>query len=340
MGNRSRGMTLVELLVVIAIIGVLIALLLPAVQVAREVARRAQCANHLKQLGLASLAHEQAHGFLPSGGWGSAWIGDPDCGFGRTQSGGWAYSVLPYLEQEVVHQQGKGESATSKKAAAICLAQTAIKAFHCPSRREVELYPHGPTSPPPLNPGLEGLHIEPTELPLVARTCYCMNGGTVYMGHPSVPLKMEEVPSFSHWADTSLCNGVVYQRSQVRASKIRDGMSNTYLIGEKNIDPNCYYTHSAPGDSQSMFTGWDEDNTRYGGIDSHNDTPKEYPLFPDTPGVDDYHQCFGGPHAGVCMFVFCDGSVHSIDYSIDIMIHHSLAARADGKALNISELLR
>ena len=96
----NRAFTLVELLVVITIIGVLIALLLPAVQAAREAARRTQCSNNLKQLALSSLNLEQTQLHFPTGGWGFLYTGDPNLGTGRNQPGGWLFNLLPFLESD------------------------------------------------------------------------------------------------------------------------------------------------------------------------------------------------------------------------------------------------
>jgi prepilin-type N-terminal cleavage/methylation domain-containing protein len=105
--SRARaipnGFTLVELLVVIAIIGILVALLLPAVQSAREAARRAQCQNHLKQIGMAFLLHENTHKILPCAGISPWHVGDAMRGRAKKQTGGWMYNILPYIEEQSLY---------------------------------------------------------------------------------------------------------------------------------------------------------------------------------------------------------------------------------------------
>jgi len=163
----------VELLVVIAIIGILVALLLPAVQAARESARALQCKNNMKQLSLACVTHVSAQGIFPSGGWGWAWAGDPDRGFGADQPGGVFYQLLPYLEQQNLHQLGSGLSNSQKMATSLEMVQTVIPGLTCPTRRQAGNYPLRPGYPPHVN----------TNLPVPSvgwfRSCYALNGGTV-----------------------------------------------------------------------------------------------------------------------------------------------------------------
>ena len=136
------GFTLLELIVVMSIIGLLMSLLLPAVQAARDAARRVHCANNVKQLALGSLHHESAHQFFPSGGWGLLWYGDPDRGFGKTQPGGWIFSVLPYVDLQNLHDLGSGDTnMTTRIASTQCRMTTPLSLLMCPSRRPAILYP-------------------------------------------------------------------------------------------------------------------------------------------------------------------------------------------------------
>ena len=131
--KRLRGFTLVELLVVIAIIGILIALLLPAIQAVREAGRRTQCKNNLKQLGLAAMNHLGTQKFFPSSGWGYRWTGDPDRGYGPEQPGGWLYNLLPFLDEKLIHDAAKGLTGTAKSTALAQMNAMPVPELNCPS---------------------------------------------------------------------------------------------------------------------------------------------------------------------------------------------------------------
>ena len=322
--DGRSAFTLVELLVVITIIGILIALLLPAVQAAREAARRAQCQNHLKQLGLAALEHEAQQRYFPSGGWGWFWIGDADCGFGRGQPGGWIYDVLPFVEQEALHQlPADGDPATvtsTQKAAAREMAMTPLELLNCPTRRRAQAY----------TASYLGYNCD--DVTAAARNDYAINAGDSNIGNYSGPTTMAEGldPSFS-WPSRTTSAGICHLRSEVTMADVRDGSSNTLLIGEKSLDPLHYTDGTTAADNRGMYQGEDFDVNRWV---SEN---QAYRPVQDSPGlVAEYS--FGSAHAGACNFVFCDGSVRSISYSIDLITYRRLGNRRDGQPVDASEL--
>src|SRR5215475_8295789 len=139
------GFTLVELLIVITIIGILIGLTLPAVNTAREAARRTQCGSNIKQIAMGMHEHVEAQGFYPSGGWGWYWMGDPDRGYNDKQPGSFWYNTFPYLDLMNLHEMGKDFNSTSisstKTQGNAQAAQTPVAVAICPTRRRAKLYP-------------------------------------------------------------------------------------------------------------------------------------------------------------------------------------------------------
>ena len=173
----KSAFTLVELLVVITIIGILIALLLPAVQAAREAARQTQCRNNLKQLALGCLNHEQAIGRFPTNGWGFAWTGDADRGTDWRQPGGWIYNVLPYIEQQPLHDMGVGLpwNDTNKMQPNLQRLATPLSVYTCPSRRAAAVWPWEQAT------GEKIAQVVNAGTPiLAARSDYAANGGDYY----------------------------------------------------------------------------------------------------------------------------------------------------------------
>lgn len=328
MKKSTRGFTLVELLVVIAIIGILIALLLPAVQAAREAARRAQCKNNLKQIGLASVLHENTHGHLPTGGWGPIWVGDPLLGFGEDQPGGWIFNILPYMEQELIHSlpdDGEANAVLPKQmvlAATMC--STPIAAFNCPSRRASIEYPYILTGWVPCNTAITDT---------VARADYAAcsgshgdSDGRYYFVRPS---SLSDALNFSWDPEAKKQDGVCFQRSMVRIRDITDGTSKTYMVGEKYLDTDHYATGNSGGDNHSMYQGADNDILRW--------TNAEVAMpMRDTPGLN-YYLLFGSAHPGGFVMAFCDGSVQVINYEIEPLVHELLGARNDGTAIDKSK---
>jgi prepilin-type N-terminal cleavage/methylation domain-containing protein len=317
------GFTLVEFLVVIAIIAVLIGLLLPAVQSARESARRTQCSNNLRQIGLACHAYHDARKVLPSAGWGWHWAGDADRGQNARQPGSWAFSLLPQLELQSLYNlcsDGEPEVITAQQKAGTAKAtETIIPGYMCPSRRPATLYPRVDIAPVP---GGHAYNADP--VPMTNRSDYNGNCGAVRVGWGGNGPNMIDGLAGRGFGDMTASNGVFHQRSAISFSQISDGLSKTYLVGEKYLDPDGYSTGRDDGDNHSCLVGDDWDMYAW------TDTPP----IQDRRGYADHYR-FGSSHSSGFSVVLCDGSVRHVGYTIESDVHRYLGDRRDQQAVQV-----
>ncbi|MDO4575823.1 MAG: DUF1559 domain-containing protein [Planctomycetia bacterium] len=316
---KTPGFTLVELLVVIAIIGMLVGLLLPAVQQAREAARQMQCNNHLKQMALACLNHEAIAGKYPTGGWDVAFMGDPDRGFGKKQPGNWTYSILPFMEQNALYQMGLGESESVRKTQALERQKTPLPFFYCPSRRPPVTYP------------LYGGSTMACKSDYANNTgIYSCGGALKYYANIST-LAQGDAMTDAQWLETPGggqldLTGVIYRRSETSVAAVYDGTTNTYLFGEKAMCADSYNINTDAADSRGSY--------QPGCVSSWRHTNNLLP-FQDRGGYGTGACGFGSVHSGTFGMAMCDGSAQRISYSIDKESHYRLGNRKDGMPVSL-----
>ena len=304
---HRRAFTLIELLVVIAIIAILIALLLPAVQQAREAARRSQCKNNFKQVGLALHNYHESHSLFPPG----SLIADSACGF-RIQARGWAWSVyiLPYLDQATVYNQYTftdfyyNTTVTDWAAGA-----NQIAVYLCPSD----------------NQGFE-----------LVSCCSNRTNGNCTIGSKGDSCDLQDfgITNMAGVSDSvqRRCSstatrmgvnkdGVLFALSNTKFRDITDGSSNTFLVGEvlgggPGTNQGFYWNYSNLVDTSDGINGF---NTRLG--------------TPPTAGWR-LEGALSSIHTGGCHMLLADGSVHFLSENIDAGVLKALTTRSGGEVID------
>jgi prepilin-type N-terminal cleavage/methylation domain-containing protein len=343
--RRRPAFTLIELLVVIAIITILIGLLLPAVQKIREAANKISCTNNLKQFGLAVQNHHTSFNYMPTAGvfnranpsqlWPPSYLPGVPAGTliphgPKQQLGGWGFQLLSFLEADNLYKgtEGGGNSAT---AAAVAM-RTPNRMFRCPSRGTQRTtiampafqttYPGTaiPVWPPPGAGQLE-----------FAQTDYACNGGMFALDpqgtNGSMFLKGAFVPNESPGSRNPGLRTL---------GDFADGLSQTVIIGEKLINRAWVdRTSPAPDDRDSYASSYSASHVRWSYVQSTNTYLTPQPDFFDYSRSSDGGGRFGGPHIGSCSFVFGDGSVRNVSFTVAQNIFAALTIVDD--RLSVSE---
>jgi prepilin-type N-terminal cleavage/methylation domain-containing protein len=313
--DQRRAFTLVELLVVIAIIGILVGLLLPAVQAAREAARRMQCSNNLKQIGLALQNYVSSYKSLPAGS-----NGIPNAAGTNFNGHGWTWhaSILPYMEQDPLYQgiQGAdgmgnelGDQNTGKP---LVVRQTTLSVFWCPSQPDVRAGSQKNGYQPCNYNGNMGTRIGNGN-----DDCICTGIANL--------TDMQTKP----WGCMN-GNGIFFVRSKVRFADVVDGLSNTIFVSEvPDSGGDAIGGFNAGCDRRVMFST---------GADANPPTEmSEYLIAAEgnDPINGGAEEAAGSWHTGGAQFVMGDGSVHFLSENMDMSTYQAISTRAEGETATL-----
>ena len=310
---QRRGFTLVELLVVIAIIGVLVALLLPAVQQAREAARRMQCKNNLKQIGLALHNYHGTYNSFPSGCYGMAnSAGTNYSGHGWT----WHASILPFVEQKTLQEALTGpdgfgnESGSQNSGRALILRDTVLNMFWCPSQDDVSGGSQKNGYQPSNYNGNMGTRIGNGN-----DNCICTGVSN-----------LDEMRSEA-WGCMN-GNGVMFVDSKIRFADVKDGLSNTIAVSE---------VPDSGGDAMGPFSaGCDRRVVFSNGADSNPPTEMTEFLIAaegNDPINGGAEEASGSWHPGGAHFNMGDGSVVFLSENMHMPTYQALSTRREGEVI-------
>ncbi|MGE3804782.1 MAG: DUF1559 domain-containing protein [Gemmataceae bacterium] len=314
-GRPRAAFTLIELLVVIAIIGVLVGLLMPAVQKVRETAARVRCTNNLKQMGLAvQHFHTSRHIIVPSQGINSR--GFP-----------WTVTLLPYLEHDALAQRLQ---ATGYYYLSAADREAVVQVYLCPSRSR-------PSPVSTVNESNEGAgwpNTTPGHTPGALGDYACVGGDKSYGWwtsgpYANGPFRGSERPVLGPNGEYGGSWGYPTEKQRLIMSDISDGLSNTMFIGEKHV-PRQYMGHcvNVSGGDGSIYNTEKEWNYS-------RDAGPGYPLAEANYAGSGWYARFGGAHPGVCQFVFGDGSVRALSVTTDTTTLGRLSVRDDGQPVVI-----
>jgi prepilin-type N-terminal cleavage/methylation domain-containing protein/prepilin-type processing-associated H-X9-DG protein len=299
--HRKSAFTLVELLVVITIIGILIALLLPAVQAAREAARRIQCGNNFKQVGVALHNYHAVKGCFP---------------MGMSDNGGywgWSTFLLPYIEQQAVFEMCSFTGGSNYWSASPLhnrdATKTWISAYLCPSDPQAQT---GGAN----NGAAVSVHT-PDELAGLSDMCAVSDSVEWMTSNHGLPRMFPEV------------DGVFGADGACTIADIKDGTSNTLAVGE--------VTGGGVGSKQGNFWAtWNLQDTVEGINGSHTASGGTYPPDANGPGSGTDDAGFASFHPGGCNFAAADGSTHFISQNIAQSILAALTTRNGPSTSNIA----